>query len=166
MKQSTLDNHTNKVPEFNCTHVEAWAVAYTVRRWSIWNLLYWFKPPQLHSVSIIPERMDLVDKEDKFEPSMFKPNGTFYHTPLNHYIRLRINNGQDEFWANAAILLNEFIVSPRHGYRMLKEFISRAKEELAKTGPTEDRLGGLQEAGVSNRGRDTSVLGGVDNTGE
>lgn len=163
MKQSTLENHTNASPGHNCTHAEAWAVAWAIKQWSIWNVVYWFQPPMVHSVSIIPERLDLVDPEDRFEASMFQPSGTFYTTSLNHYIRLRINGGKEEFWANAGILLEEFRISHRRGYRMLKEFIIRAKEEFAQIGTTEGGTSQLQETSASLPGRDSSVSGGVNN---
>jgi len=163
LKLSTIQNHTNKTLESNCTHLEAWSVAWTIRRWSIWNLVYWFRPPVLHSVSIIPENMDLVDPEDAFDQSMFRKGGFLADTRLNHYIRLLTDDGRYEFWVNAGVLYNEFMISRRRGFRALKELITCAKEELSKIIAAESSLSNVQEESVGDRGRDPSVPSGVNN---
>jgi hypothetical protein len=107
--------------------------------------------------------MDLVDPEDAFDQSMFRKGGFLADTRLNHYIRLLTDDGRYEFWVNAGVLYNEFMISRRRGFRALKELITCAKEELSKIIAAESSLSNVQEESVGDRGRDPSVPSGVNN---
>lgn len=163
MKQSTIENHTHDSPDHNSTHLQAWSLGWGISRWSIWNVLLLFRPPQLKAVAIIPKTQELVDPDDNFEPAMFRPNGLFFQTPLNHYLRLRHAGGKEDFFLNVGMLLNEFMISRKAGYRALKELLDHAKKELAKIDSTEAGTSLVQEEGSGDGGRDTSLPGGVDN---
>jgi len=133
--------------------LEAWLLAYTVSRWSIYNVLYWFKPPVLKAVAVIPTDMDTIDPEDRFDADMFKPNGLFFSTPLNHYIRFQLRGNADgDFFVNAGSLIEDFVASRAGGYRVLKGLMKRAQKELSKPDPTEGCTCDVQEEGFSQFG--------------
>lgn len=126
-------------------------------------MLLLFRPPLLKAVAIIPKREGLVEPDEQFEPAMFRPSGMFYQTPLNHYLRLRHRGGKEDFFVNVGILMNEFLVSRKAGFRALKEILVHAKKELAKIDTSEDGTSLIQETGPGDTGRDSSVPSGVDN---
>ena len=97
---------------------------------------------------------------------MFRPNGFLHTTPLNHYIRVRVDNGKYEFWANAGVLLEAFRTKYRYGFKTMKEFITLAKKELSKASVTEHGVNRVQETSLSESGRDTGIPSGVDHQGE
>lgn len=151
MKSSTIDNHTHSTPMYNCTHAQAWVLGWAITRWNWRNVVGLFRPPVLDSVAIIPRNKDLVDPEDRFEPEMFRANGTFVDTPLNHYLRLHRRGTDYDFFVNAGFLLNQFLLGPKNGYATLKEMIKLAEEDYANGGAPEDGFGLVQETGLSDQ---------------
>lgn len=153
MKATTIENHTNPKPAYNCTHLQAWLLGYAVTSWGWHNLLHWFRPPVLESVAIVPQNKDLVDPDDIFEPYMFQPKGTFFDVPLNNYLRLSLRGYDGTFLINAGFLLNQFMISRRNGFTALKDLLQHAKEELiAPFDSTKDSDPGIQEEVPSERG--------------
>ena len=119
MKQSTLINHTNLKPTYNCTHIQAWLLGRHIERWSVNNVRFFFRPPRLESVAVIPLVPNKDD--DHFESEMFMSNGMCGAMPLNHYLRLSIPGVKGTFLVNAGFLLRKFIEDYKGGYRLLKE---------------------------------------------
>lgn len=124
MRQITIANHTNPNPLYNCTHVNAWAIAARVERWTRYNLLYLFKPPRVDSIVLVPNKHNPED--DRFETDMFMVNGVFADTQLNHYLEL--TTGGQELVVNAGFLLNRFVLGDDIGYRTLRDIIQIGSE--------------------------------------
>lgn len=153
MKASTVINHTNPKPEYNCTHLEAWILGYFITRWNWRNVLLLFRPPVLESISIVAVDKDLIDPDDVFPPTVFQPNGSFFDTPLNHYVRLSLAGHDNTFLLNAGFLLNQFKIGSHHGFQVLKGLLKHAKKELsAPIDPTEDSDPGFQTPGPNIAG--------------
>ena len=129
MKQSTLINHTNLKPDYNCTHLQAWLLGRHIEKWSLQNCLLFFRPPKLESVAVVP----LVPNKDDdyFESEMFLPNGMCGAMPLNHYLRLSMPGVKGTFLVNAGFLLCKFVEDYKSGYKLLKEVMARARQEMA-----------------------------------
>lgn len=149
MFQKTIQNHTHDDIRYNCTHLQAWTLGWLISRYSWYNLLYWFQPPVLDSVAIIPKRKDLVDPQDQFTPDMFRHGALFEQVPLNHYLRLhkRGTNEREGFFINAGFLLQSFLLGPKYGYATLKELIRLAEKELSlsNTNSSEEGTDVIQE---------------------
>ena len=129
MKLSTITQHKHEVPSRNCSHSNAWAIAEYITSWHPYNLLYWFQPPTLEGIVLMPNDPSQVDETEVFEASMFDKGGMLEDELLNHYVKLRVKDLPEPLMVNAAFLINNYLWGSRQGATVLKRLIERAKEK-------------------------------------
>lgn len=138
MKQSTIKLHTHEIPSRNSLHTNAWAIAYRATDWGWQNLLYWFRPPKLEGVVIMPTDPEAVDSNEDFTADMFDEGGILADEPLNHYIKVRVDGLPEPLMINAAFLINNYLWGLKQGATTLKDLITRAKAKYwSEHTPTE-----------------------------
>jgi len=128
VKESTISNHVNPNPTCNCTHIAAWGMAAHISKWGWHNVRYMFKPLNPISIVIVPQ--EFTPEDEQFEPSMFRTDGTFYTTPLNHYIKVQLEGVPAPILINAGLLINNWLRWPETKFwKAIKTLIKEAKQQ-------------------------------------
>lgn len=154
MKEITIRYYTNSRGIYNTPHFAAWALAGRLRTYGLHNLRYGFLPPKVVGISLYPDKPDqppLADPE-QFTVDMFKADGMFHETPLNHYIKLKPAGQKDDILINAGYLLNHFIISDSLGYAEYKRLISLEKDQPTKADTAAAGDSKFQAAGSAKQG--------------
>lgn len=125
MKSQTINAHINPDNRLNTTHHIAWVLAERISKWSIWNLLLWFKPLKIYSIRLIA--CEPCDPTDTFTADMFKEGAFLDHSALNHYMTVyQSGKPHKMFMLNCGALLQNFAYSDYDGYKALKEITKLA----------------------------------------
>lgn len=121
MKASTIEGYTNKKAVYNTTSWVAGALARRISKWSIYNILYGFRPPKIGAVLVISP--DLPPPEEVLEADLFRPGQLLHDRPLNFYIA--VNALPEPYLLNAGYLQTYFAFGERIGYKELKRLLSK-----------------------------------------